>query len=560
MVNAKAKLLSGIIIMLTVAATTHAQTSADLVIRGGFIHTLNPQQPTAAAVAIKEAKIIFVGDRNDVGKYIGKSTQVLDIEGLTALPGLTDAHAHLNSLGRSLAQLNLLGTTSPEMIRTLLLEQIKSAKSGAWIAGRGWDQNDWPDQQFPHWKDLAGTESHPVFLRRVDGHAAWVNKTVLKLCGIDAHTVAPQGGKIIHDAEGKPTGVLIDNAIDLVVRKMSKVTYETRIAWMQKAIEKCHSVGLVGVHDAGVDPLKWEIYQQLQLDDNLNFRVYAMLEDTTEERLWMKQWFSQGPFSTQGEMLTLRSLKLYADGALGSRGAALLKPYGDDPENSGLMIHPDEFYFQIAEEALHAGFQVCTHAIGDRGNRVILDQYEKALTKNPKEDHRFRIEHAQIVSLDDILRFAELGVIPSMQPTHATSDMPWAENRLGSERIKGAYAWRKFLDAGSIIPCGSDFPVENPNPFWGIYAAVTRQDHSRQPASGWYPEECMTVAEAVRGFTLDAAYAGFAEKTRGSIEVGKLADFTIIDRDIYVIPAREIKDTQVRYTIVGGRIVYQATN
>lgn len=544
--------------MLIITELSTSQNAADLVITGGQIYTQNVEQPTASAVAVKDSRIVFVGDREEVGKYLGNQTQVIDCDGLTILPGFTDAHAHLNSLGRSLAQLNLLGTSSPEEIQAMVLDQIKSAEPGQWISGRGWDQNDWEVQQFPNWNDLKGTESNPVYLRRVDGHAAWVNKTVLDLCGITSDTKDPQGGKILRDEKGEPTGVLIDNAIDLVARKMPQVTEQTYINWMLKGIEKCHSVGLVGVHDAGVDATKLAIYRTLQKDDNLNFRVYAMIEDTTASRNWMKKQFIEGPYHSPDGMLTIRSLKLYADGALGSRGAALLADYSDDPGNRGLMIHPEEFYYQVASEALEAGFQVCTHAIGDRGCRVILNQYEKALSDRPRKDHRFRIEHAQVVALDDIPRFTKLGVLPSMQPTHATSDMPWAEDRLGAERIKGAYAWRKFTDSGSIIPLGSDSPVEDPNPLWGIYAAVTRQDHNGNPQGGWYPEECLTVDEAVKGFTLYAAYGAFAENEQGSIEVGKYGDFTIIDRDIYQIPPVEIKDTEVCYTIVGGRVVYQS--
>lgn len=534
------------------------QPSADLIILRGLIYTMNPAMPQVEAVAVRGDRIVSAGSVEEIRKLQGPQTRLLDLRGKTVLPGLIDAHAHLNSLGRSLAELNLRGTSSPEQIREMVLARIDQTPQGEWISGRGWDQNDWERREFPTWRDLTGTEARPVYLRRVDGHAVWVNKTALDLCGVDRNTPNPAGGRIVRDQTGAPTGILVDNAIDLISRKMPISSRAERIRRLKSAIATCHAVGLVGVHDAGVDSVDLSIYEELAERNDLKLRVYAMLDDSSEAKTWLWSRLQNGPLLMPDHSLTVRSVKLYADGALGSRGASLQEPYSDDSTNRGLMTTtPDELY-QITRQCLQAGFQVCTHAIGDAGNRIALDVYERVLKENPVEDHRLRIEHCQVLSLDDIGRFSALGIIPSMQPTHATSDMPWAEERLGSERIKGAYAWRKLLDSGCRIPCGSDFPVESPNPLWGIYAAVTRQDHDGKPVGGWYPEERMTILEAVRGFTLDAAYAAFAEREMGSIEVGKLADFTILNRDIFNVAPPDLLKTQVVYTIVGGEIVYSS--
>ncbi len=534
--------------------------TADLILKGGMIYTMNPAHPYAEAVAVKGDRILYVGSNRHVSRYKGADTEVMDLRGSTVLPGLIDAHAHLGSLGRFLSELNLVGTGSPAEIRRMVLERMESAEDGEWITGRGWDQNDWEEKRFPTWKDLEGTESHPVYLRRVDGHAAWVNRTALAICGVDRNTPDPDGGWILRDENGDPTGVLIDNAADLVSLKMPQPSFETRLEWVKKAVAECHRAGLVGVHDAGVDSIKLEVYRRLLEDGELNLRVYAMLHDTSKAVDWLEERFRRGPFTSEDRFLSVRSVKLFADGALGSRGAALLEPYRDDPQNLGLLIHDRDFFVAITEKALQHGFQVCTHCIGDAAVRLVLDAYEAALKSQPVTDHRLRIEHAQVIAPEDMPRFAELGVIPSMQPTHATSDMPWAEDRLGPERIRGAYAWRELLDSGCRIPCGSDFPVEDPNPFRGIYAAVTRQDEKGRPEGGWYPDQKMTVEEAVRGFTLDAAYAQFADSLQGTIAEGKLADFTVIDRNIFKVEPREILHTKVIYTIIGGEIVYAANS
>ncbi|TKJ40774.1 amidohydrolase [candidate division LCP-89 bacterium B3_LCP] len=528
---------------------------ADLILKGDRIYTMDAYQPKVDAVAIREGRIIFAGSEAESEEFQDSDTRVIDLQGFFVLPGLIDAHAHLSSLGKYLSQLDLIGMQSPGEIRELVLKEMEGTPESSWISGRGWDQNLWSTKKFPSWRDLRGTESHPVYLRRVDGHAAWVNKTVLDICGIDKNTTAPEGGKIIRDRQGNPTGVLIDNAINLVKDQLPATPPQEYRNWFKKAMKECNRLGLVGLHDAGVDTTRLDVYRELTESGELTMRIHAMLDGDDETLL--QEYFQNGPLTYEDDsFFQVRTVKLYADGALGSRGAALLEPYSDDPGNSGLLIRDADSIYQTASLAIDAGFQVCTHAIGDAAVRATLDAYEKALTENPEGDYRLRVEHSQIIASDDIDRFAELKVIPSMQPTHATSDMPWAEDRLGPDRIKGAYAWRQLLNRGCKIPCGSDFPVESPNPLWGIYAAATRQDHQGQPPGGWYPQERMTVEEAVRGFTIDAAYAEFAEDIKGSIEVGKLADFTIVDRDIFRIPRAEILETKVVGTIVGGKIVY----
>ncbi|NIO29111.1 MAG: amidohydrolase family protein [Candidatus Latescibacteria bacterium] len=529
---------------------------ADLIISGGRIHTMNPKNPIAEAVAIQGDRIVYVGSGEGARKYEDEITIVINLDGKTAYPGFVDAHAHLMSLGKSLAELNFVGTGSSEEIRKMVLEKQQAVPKGSWIRGRGWDQNDWPVEEFPTWRDLSGTEENLVYLRRVDGHAAWVNKTVLDHYGITRETEDPPGGRIIRDENGDPTGVFIDDAKDLITAHIPEPTIDEKTAWAKAAILECNRYGMVGMHDAGIHKTDLQVYENLHGSGQLSLRIYAMADGDSID--FVKERFALGPSAPVGGYVSLRAVKLYADGALGSRGAAMLEPYSDDPRNTGLILTAPDSLYEMSRLALDAGFQVCTHAIGDAGNRVILDAYERALKEHRSGDHRLRVEHAQVVSLEDIPRSAQLGIIPVMQPTHATSDMYWAEDRLGPERIKGAYAWRKFLDSGCKIPCGSDFPVEGVNPLWGIYAAVTRQDHDGWPEGGWYPGERMTIEEAVRGFTIDAAFAAFAEKETGSIEVGKLADLTVLDKDLFEISPKEILNARVIYTIVGGSVVYSA--
>ncbi|HEX6095829.1 MAG TPA: amidohydrolase [Thermoanaerobaculia bacterium] len=476
-------------------------------------------------------------------------TNVIAVLNGTILPGLTDAHGHLYGLGLALDVVNLTGTKSLDEVVARVRERAAATPKGQWIVGRGWDQNDWPVKEFPTAAALdAAVPDHPVFLRRVDGHAAVTNTAGLRAAGVTAATRDPEGGRVLRDASGNPTGTFVDAAMDLIEDHMPAPTPAQRKARVLAAANAIAANGLTEMHDAGIDGATIAAVKELIDEKRFPIRVYAMLGDNDE---LLRTWFAKGPLVDYGGRLTVRSVKLYADGALGSRGAALLAPYSDDPGNTGLMLAKPEHIEDVAKRGRAAGFQINTHAIGDRGVRNVIDAYEKA---GVAAQDRFRVEHLQVISPPDVPRLVGRGIIASMQPTHATSDMYWAEARLGPERVKGAYAWRTVLNAGGRLALGSDFPVEDVNPFFGLYAAVTRQDQASWPAGGWYPSERLTVAEALRGFTKDAAYAAFEEQSRGTIEVGKLADFTIVEGDLFALP--ELWKAKVRYTVVGGEVVY----
>ena len=524
-----------------------AQT-ADLAITGARIYTLNPQNQVVSAIAVKDGKVLAVGD--SVEPYLGPSTRRIDAQGATIVPGLIDAHVHMRNFGDSLQILDLRGTKSAEQIAGIVRRAAQGRKPGEWIRGRAWDQTAWPSREFPTGGLLSGAApDNPVYLTRVDGHAAWVNLKALQIADVNTATPDPPGGKILRTPAGAPSGVLIDRAQALVARHIPEDTADQIAQHIARAAEECARLGLTSVHDAGVGARELDAYRRLIAEHKLPVRVYAMIGG--EGELW-RQYLKRGP--EVGERLTVRSIKLMADGALGSRGAALLAPYSDDPGNSGLLILPKSDIERVAREAVAHGFQVNTHAIGDRANRVVLDAYAAAL--EGRNDRRFRIEHAQVVALEDIPRFAQYSIVASMQPAHATSDMRWAEARLGPRRILGAYAWRRFLALGVPIASGSDFPVEEPNPLWGFYAAVTRQDQAGSPSGGWFPDQRMTREEALKSWTLEGAHAAFEEKIKGSLEPGKLADFVMLSGDIMKIPPPAILGVQVKLTVVGGETVF----
>jgi len=477
--------------------------------------------------------------------------RVVDASGATILPGLTDAHGHLAGLGLSLEIVNLVGTTSVDDVISRVRERADRTAAGEWITGRGWDQNDWVAKEFPTAAMLdAAIADHPVLLDRVDGHATWANSAAMRAAGVTAATRDPEGGRIERDANGAPTGVFVDAATNLVDSAVPQASPEQRKARVLAAAKAIAATGLTEVHDAGIEDATIKAVQELIDEQMFPIRVYAMLSDGPQVETWLKS----GRMIDYGGRLTIRSIKLYADGALGSRGAALLAPYDDDPSNSGLMVSRPAHLEDVARRARAAGFQVNTHAIGDAGVRNVIDAYEKA-GAGPAD--RFRVEHLQVIAPPDVPRLVSHGIIASMQPTHATSDMYWAEARLGPERVRGAYAWRTVLDAGGRLALGSDFPVEDVNPFFGIYAAVTRQDQKGWPPGGWYPAQKLSLSEAIRGFTLDAAYAAFEEGSRGTIEPGKLADLTIVEGDLFAMPAADLYKAKVRYTVVGGEVVHE---
>ena len=476
---------------------------------------------------------------------------MINVTGATILPGLTDAHGHLYGLGLSLDTVNLVGLDSYDEAIARVKDRAQRAQPGEWVLGRGWDQNRWPGKQFPTAAPLdAAIPDHPVWLRRVDGHAGVANSAAMRAAGVTAATRDPEGGRIIRDANGNPTGTFVDGAMSLIDTKVPPPSPELRKARVLAAAQAIAATGLTEMHDAGADGATIAAVKQLIDEKKFPIRVYQMVSDDAK---LLETWFRSGPLIAYGNRLTVRAVKCYADGALGSRGAALLEPYSDDPGNSGLLVSKEEHLADVAKRARNAGFQVNTHAIGDRGVRNVFEAYESA---GASAADRFRIEHFQVVALSDFPRLTKSGIIASMQPTHATSDMYWAEDRVGPERIKGAYAWRTVLDSGARLALGSDFPVEAVNPFFGIYAAVTRQDQKGWPADGWYPSQKLTLAEAIRGFTLDAAFAAFEEQSRGTIEPGKLADLTIVDGDLFTMPESDLFKAKVLMTVVGGEVVY----
>lgn len=524
----------------------------EVIFTGGIVIAGNMQSPRPGyAIYVGDGTVRQVDQAALVRKKHPKA-RVVDVSGTTILPGLTDAHGHLYGLGLKLDVVDLTETNSFDEVIARTKQRAAGAAAGDWIQGRGWDQNDWPDKQFPAAAQLdAAIADHPVWLKRVDGHAGLANSAAMRAAGITASTADPSGGRIIRDASGNPAGVFVDEAQQLIESKIPPVSFALRKERVLKAAQTVAANGLTEMHDAGADGETIKAVQELIDEKRFPIRIYTMVSD---EPALLTEWFARGPLMNYGNRLTVRSIKVYADGALGSRGAALLAPYSDDPGNSGLILADTPHIADVAKRAIAAGFQVNTHAIGDRGVHNVIDAYEQA---GVTPAQRFRIEHFQVVAPGDFARVSRDGIIASMQPTHATSDMDWAERRVGPQRIRGAYAWRTVLKSGGRLALGSDFPVEAVNPWFGIYSAVTRQDHAGNPPGGWYPDQRLTLPEAIRGFTADAAFAAFEEDSRGTIEPGKLADFTIVEGDVYSTRASELWKTKVRMTVVGGEIVYQ---
>ena len=501
-----------------------------------------------------QGKVVEAGDAAALRRKFAGARYV-DGAGSTLLPGLIDAHGHVMSLGYKSARVDLDGTESLAEAQTRVRAYIKSHPGTGWVLGDGWNQVKWRLGRFPLATELdAAVADRPAALGRIDGHAVWISSRALQLAGISKDTRDPVGGRIERDASGNPNGVLVDKAMDLVDKVIPAPNGAERRAALRAALAQLSAVGLTAVDDAGVSAEDIDLYKSFADQDLLSVRIYAMIGDVKDG---FEAWAKSGPLLGYGnDHLTVRSVKLFADGALGSRGAALSAPYSDAPTQRGLLFQTDAEMTRKIETALKAGFQVNVHAIGDAANHQVLDAFEAAYQKVGGRQLRNRIEHAQVVSLTDIPRFKSLDLIASMQPTHATSDMNMAEDRVGKDRLQGAYAWRTFLNQGTRIAAGSDFPIESPNPFFGLHAAVTRTDHSNQPPGGWYSSQAMTLLEAFRAFTLDAAFAQHQEKTLGSLEKGKWADFILIDRDLFKIPPADIWKTKVQQTWVAGRRVY----
>jgi predicted amidohydrolase YtcJ len=538
------------------APSAAAAVAVDVVVLASRIYTVDAARPFATAMAVRDGRVVFVGSVSGAMALRGPRTRVVDYGARTIVPGITDAHAHMLGLGEALSNVDLVGTASYDEVIARVVARAKTAPPGAWIFGRGWDQNRWGDTRFPTQEKLsAAVPDHPVVLGRVDGHAVLANAMAMKAAGVMAATHDPDGGRILRDAAGNPSGVFVDNAMGLLERAAPPLTRAERKSALLAAVAEANRWGLTGIDDAGESRTTIELYEELAKAGRLTLRAYVMIADDSAD---IAYYFKLGPRSALYDgHLWVRTIKLYADGALGSRGAALLDPYADDPGNTGLLVSPPEHLRAVAVEALKHGFQVATHAIGDRGNRVTLDAYESALKEVPTADHRFRVEHAQVIDRADIPRFAELNVIPSMQAVHQTSDMYWAAKRLGPSRVLGAYAWRALLQTGVIIPNGSDFPVEAVNPLLSYHSAITRQDAQNWPPGGWQPWEAMTREEALKSITIWPAVAGFQESVLGSLTPGKYADFVVYDRDIVRAAPDEILAAQVVATWVGGAAVYE---
>ena len=504
-------------------------------------------------LVIEDGKVLKYGDASVADEF--ESATVINGQGKTLLPGLIDAHGHVMGLGFQQLQVQLMGINTLEATLDTIKAYAEANPDLEWIQGRGWNQTLWPENEFPTAEDIDKVVSdRPVWLSRVDGHAGWGNTMAMRLAGISKDTPDPQGGKIIRNEKGEATGVFIDAAEGYIQSIVPDPTPKEQELALEKAYEQMAKMGITSVHDAGVGVQAWELYKQFADQGKAKTRIYGMIAGAggTFDRL-----SENGPIpSYADDMLALRSVKLYSDGALGSRGAAMIESYSDDPGNRGLLFSEQDEMNEMVLKVTSKGYQANIHAIGDRGNRVVLNAFEHSKNEVGDQNLRNRMEHAQIVSLEDIPRFKELDIIASMQPTHATSDKNMAENRVGPQRIKGAYAWRTFLDQGTVIAAGSDFPVEHSNPFFGLYSAVTRMDHEGNPEGGWYPEEALTKEEALRAFTVDAAYAAHQEEVLGNLEPGKWADFILVDKDYFEVPASEIYKIEVLETWVAGKKVF----
>jgi predicted amidohydrolase YtcJ len=552
------------LLLLTVVPFQTRVASADIVFKNGNVYTANDKAPQARAIAVKADRIVFVGTNEAAQKYVGASTRVVDLHGRTVLPGFTDSHQHLSGVGQREMTLNLEGTTSLEDLLAKVKARVDQAKPGEWVTGRGWIETHWQPPVFPTRWDLDKVSpNNPVILGRADGHGAVANSAALKLAGVDKSTPNPFGGEISKDKQsGEPNGMLLDAAQGLVRRKVPPTTAEDAERAVVLGVKRDIGLGWTQIQDAGGSYADVDIFKKLYAAGTIKLRIYKAVYGPGPNATRL---LSEGPtIGAFDHRFTLRTIKVVSDGALGSRGAALLAPYSDAPETSGFLTVKAEALRPMLIDALKKGIQVETHAIGDRANRFILDEYEAALKAVPPGERkvaepRWRVEHAQIVNPADIPRFAKLGIIPSMQPSHAIGDLFFAPSRLGIERLAGAYAWQSFIKSGVVVPGGSDAPVERGEPMIEFYAAVARKDPKGFSGEGWHPEEAVTREQALKMFTLWPAYAAFEESLRGSIEVGKLADLTILSADIMEIPEAEILKTRCVMTIINGEIVYEGT-
>ena len=560
----KYKLILPLILLLIGCETE----KADMIIHNGTIYTMNDLMPTTESVAIRNGKIIALGKYRDLDDLITPRTKIINLNGAMMTPGLIEGHGHFYGLGLAKMQLDLSTAESYAELVSMVSDAIDSSNPGEWILGRGWHQSKWSDNADSFIKGFQTHDSlskispnNPVWLKHASGHAGFANQKAMDIAGVSSETEFGFGGEIIKDLSGNPTGVFNERAQGLISKHVdTNLGKDSDLRAIELAVKTCLENGITSFHDAGTGS-KTITTLRSAIDKNLlKVRVYAML--TSRDTSLLNQWYAKGPeIGTGNDFLTIRSIKLNADGALGSRGAWLIDEYTDRPGHFGMATQSMDYVYKVAKNGIQNGFQVNSHAIGDRANREILDQYEKVFNEFPKlsKDHRWRIEHAQHIDPKDIPRFGSLKVIASIQGIHMSSDRPWAINRLGQKRIiEGAYVWRDLINHGAILINGSDVPVEPIDPIASFYASTTRKTLKGLPNSGYEPEQKMTRIEAMKSYTINAAYGAFEEKLKGSIEIGKYADFAVFSQNLITVPDDKILETKILYTIVNGKIEYQA--
>ena len=541
---------------------------ADLIIENGIIYTMDDFNPIAESVAVRSGKIIGVGSNYYIQSFIGNNTKILDLKGATMIPGLIEGHGHFMGLGYAKMRLDLSTVSSYDELVDMVSGAVAEANPGEWILGRGWHQSKWEPVPIPlvkgfqtHDKLSAISPNNPVWLTHASGHAAFGNAKAMELAGVTSETEFGFGGEIIKDLRGNPTGVFNERAQGLVSQYVeTKGESNSSQRALELAVQACLENGITSFQDAGSGSNSINAYREGLSSNSLRVRLYVML--TSRDPDLLKEWYKKGPeIGTGNDYLTIRSIKLNTDGALGSRGAWLLDSYTDRPGHFGMATQSMDYVYEVSRDGLANGFQVNSHAIGDRANREVLDQYEKVFNENPKlaENHRWRIEHAQHIDPADIPRFGLMGVIPAIQGIHMASDRPWAIDRLGRQRIiESAYVWRDLIDSGAILINGTDVPVEPIDPIASIYASTARKTLKGKPEGGYEPNQKMTRLEALKSYTINAAYGAFEEDIKGSIEIGKYADFTVLSQNIITVPEDQILNTKVRYTIINGQIEYKA--
>ena len=541
---------------------------ADMIIHNGMIYTMNDLNPTAEAVAVSSGKIIALGKYTDLDPLITPRTKIINLRGATMTPGIIEGHGHFYGLGLAKMQLDLSKTESYQDLVDMVSDAVENSKPGEWILGRGWHQSKWNDDKNDFVKGFQTHErlseispNNPVWLKHASGHAGFANQKAMDIAGVNKETEFGFGGEIIKDLSRKPTGVFNERAQGLISEKVeNNLGEDSDLRAIELAVKASLENGVTSFHDAGIGRRTIEVLREAINKDILKVRIYAML--TSRDTTLLNEWYKKGPeIGTGGDLLTIRSIKINADGALGSRGAWLIDEYSDRPGHYGMPTQSMDYVYSVAKQGIKTGFQVNSHAIGDKANREILNEYEKVFNEHPELaiDHRWRIEHAQHVAPDDIPRFGRLKVIPSIQGIHMSSDRPWAINRLGQKRIEeSAYVWRDLINHGAVLINGSDVPVEPIDPIASFYASTTRKTLKGLPDFGYEPKQKMTRIEALKSYTINAAYGAFEDQIKGSIEIGKYADFTVFSQNLITIPEEKILDTKVLYTIVNGVVEYQA--